>query len=172
MNWSQETSNAVFACVNSCLNGKWERGFRIELWLATKIWSITTITTSSSTAKPNIHGEMIMLHIWWGQLGVVYSEQLQSNKSILRAVYWRQLMRLSRVLQEEQPQYAKRHNTEILQHDNARPHVAAPFKTYLETLKYPTRRINSPEIAPSDRCNMAWLTFSITMKSKNGSMHG
>ena len=27
----------------------------------------------------------------------------------------------------------------ILQHDNARPHVAKPFKTYLETLKWEVR---------------------------------
>ena len=40
----------------------------------------------------------------------------------------------------------------ILQHDNARPHVAKPVKTYLETLKgevllHPP---HSPDIAPSD----------------------
>ncbi|UYV80645.1 hypothetical protein LAZ67_19001204 [Cordylochernes scorpioides] len=37
---------------------------------------------SSSTAKPDIHGEKIMLCIWWGQLGVVYYELLQPNERI------------------------------------------------------------------------------------------
>ena len=53
-------------------------------------------------------------------------------------------MRLSRALREKRPQYAQRHEKVILQHDNARPHVAKPVKTYLETLKwesYPTRHI-------------------------------
>jgi len=33
------------------------------------------------------------------------------------------------------PGYYSRHDKIILLHDNARPHVAAPVKTYLETLK-------------------------------------
>ena len=43
-------------------------------------------------------------------------------------------MRLSRALKEKRPQYAKRHDKVILQHDNARPHVAKVVQTYLETL--------------------------------------
>ena len=40
----------------------------------------------------------------------------------------------------------------ILQHDNARPHVAKPVKTYLETLKWEVlpRQLYPPDIAPSD----------------------
>ncbi|KAG5318543.1 MOS1T transposase, partial [Pseudoatta argentina] len=50
------------------------------------------------------------------------------------------------------PLYAQRHDKVILLHDNARPHVAKPVKTYLETLKwevlpYP---LHSPDIAPFD----------------------
>ncbi|UYV79606.1 hypothetical protein LAZ67_18000015 [Cordylochernes scorpioides] len=47
---------------------------------------------SSSTAKPNIHGEKTMLCIWWDQLGVVYYELLQPNERITGEAYRRQLM--------------------------------------------------------------------------------
>ncbi|KAG5313024.1 MOS1T transposase, partial [Pseudoatta argentina] len=62
---------------------------------------------STSSAKPNIHGSKLL-----------------------------QLMRLSRALKEKRPLYAQRHDKVILLHDNARPHVAKPVKTYLETLKW------------------------------------
>lgn len=44
------------------------------------------------------------------------------------------------------------HEKVILQHDNARPHVAKPVKTYLETLKWEVlpHPQYSPDIAPSD----------------------
>ncbi|UYV78727.1 TMEM62 [Cordylochernes scorpioides] len=45
-------------------------------------------------------------------------------------------MRLSRALREKRLQYANRLDKVILQYDNARPHTAAPVKTYLETLKW------------------------------------
>ncbi|KAG5322348.1 MOS1T transposase, partial [Pseudoatta argentina] len=41
-----------------------------------------------------------------------------------------------RALKEKRPLYAQRHDKVILLHDNARPHVAKPVKTYLETLKW------------------------------------
>ncbi|KAG5313072.1 MOS1T transposase, partial [Pseudoatta argentina] len=50
--------------------------------------------------------------------------------------YRLQLMRLSRALKEKRPLYAQRHDKVILLHDNTRPHVAKPVKTYLETLKW------------------------------------
>ena len=61
-------------------------------------------------------------------------------------------MRLSRALREKRPQYEQRHEKVILQHDNARPHVAKPVKIYLETLKGQVlpRASYSPDIAPSD----------------------
>ncbi|KAG5322304.1 MOS1T transposase, partial [Pseudoatta argentina] len=54
-------------------------------------------------------------------------------------------MRLSRALKEKRPLYAQRH-------DNARPHVAKPVKTYLETLKWEVlpHPPYSPDIAPSN----------------------
>ncbi|GJQ77693.1 hypothetical protein Trydic_g12815 [Trypoxylus dichotomus] len=61
-------------------------------------------------------------------------------------------MRLSRALREKRLQYEQRHEKLILQDDNARPHVAKPVKTYLETLKWEVLRHPpySPDIALSD----------------------
>jgi len=61
-------------------------------------------------------------------------------------------MRLSRALKEKRPLYEQRYDKVILQHDNARPYVAQPVKTYLKTLKwgvlsYPPYTL---DIAPSD----------------------
>ncbi|KAG5322452.1 MOS1T transposase, partial [Pseudoatta argentina] len=66
--------------------------------------------------------------------------------------YRLQLMRLSRALKEKRPLYEQRHDKVILLHDNARPHVAKPVKTYLETLKWEVlpHPPYSPDIAPSD----------------------
>jgi len=62
------------------------------------------------------------------------------------------LMRLSRALKEKRAHYYSRHDKIILLHDNAWLHVAAPVKTYLETLKWKIlpHPPYSPDIAPSD----------------------
>ncbi|GFT45893.1 mariner Mos1 transposase [Trichonephila clavipes] len=107
---------------------------------------------STSTAKPNIHGSMVMLSIWWGQLGAVYYELLKPAETITGDRYRTQLMRLSRALKDKRPQYNERHDEVILQHDNARPHVAKVVKTYLETLKWEVlpHPLYSPDLAPLD----------------------
>ncbi|KAG5318939.1 MOS1T transposase, partial [Pseudoatta argentina] len=66
--------------------------------------------------------------------------------------YRLQLMRLSRALKEKRPLYAQTHDKVILLHDNVRPHVAKPVKTYLETLKWEAlpHPPYSPDIVPSD----------------------
>ena len=61
-------------------------------------------------------------------------------------------MRLSRALKDKWPEYEERHDKVILQHDNARPHVAGVVKTYLETLKWDVQP-HPPyllDLAPSD----------------------
>lgn len=107
---------------------------------------------STSTPKPNIHSSKLLLCIWWDQLGVVYYELLKPNQTIDGNLYRTQLMRLSRALREKRPQYEQRHNKVILQHDNARPHVAKQVKNYLETLNWEIlpHPPYSPDIAPSD----------------------
>ncbi|KAG5321876.1 MOS1T transposase, partial [Pseudoatta argentina] len=69
----------------------------------------------------------------------------------LGAIYQTQLMRLSRALKEKRAHCYSRHDKIILLHDNARPHVAAPVKTYMETLNWEV--LPHPpysDIAPSD----------------------
>lgn len=107
---------------------------------------------STSTAKPNIHGKKLMLCIWWDQLGVVYYELLKPSETITGALYRTQLMRLSRALKEKRAHYYSRHDKIILLHDNARPHVAAPVKIYMETLNWEVlpHPPYSPDLAPSD----------------------
>ena len=103
-----------------------------------------------------------MLCIRWDQLGVVYYELLKSNETVIGALYRTQLMRLSRALKEKRAHYS-RHDKIILLHDNARPHVAAPVKTYMETLNWEVlpHPPYSPDIVPSicfDRWRMACLS--------------
>ncbi|KAG5315258.1 MOS1T transposase, partial [Pseudoatta argentina] len=52
----------------------------------------------------------------------------------------------------KRPLYAQRHDKVILLHDNARPHVAKPVKTYLETIKWEVlpHPPYSPDTAPSN----------------------
>ncbi|GFV54906.1 mariner Mos1 transposase [Trichonephila clavipes] len=84
--------------------------------------------------------------------GVVYYELLKPTETITGDRYRTQLMRLSRTLKDKRPQYNERHDKVILQHDNARTHVAKVVKTYLETLKWEVlpRPLYSPDLAPSD----------------------
>lgn len=107
---------------------------------------------STPSAKPNIHGSKLLLCIWWDQQGVIYYELLKPNETITGDRYQLQLMRLSQALKEKRPLYEQRHDKVILLHDNARPHVAKPVKTYLETLQWEVlpHPPYSPDIAPSD----------------------
>ncbi|EGI66432.1 Mariner Mos1 transposase [Acromyrmex echinatior] len=61
-------------------------------------------------------------------------------------------MHLSRALKDKRSQYNERHNKVILQHDNARSHVAKVVKTYLEMLKWEVLPHSpySPDVASSD----------------------
>ena len=54
--------------------------------------------------------------------------KLKPTETITGDRYRTQLMRLSRALKDKRPQYNKRHDKVILQHDNARSHVAKVVK--------------------------------------------
>ncbi|KAG5324284.1 MOS1T transposase, partial [Pseudoatta argentina] len=75
------------------------------------------------------------------------SKRLKGLGMIQKQGHW-----VPRALKEKRPLYAQRHDKVILLHDNARPHVAKPVKTYLETLKWKVlpHPPYSPDIAPSD----------------------
>ncbi|GBP91934.1 Mariner Mos1 transposase [Eumeta japonica] len=110
------------------------------------------VKPSTSVAKQDIHGCKLLLCIWWDQRGVIYYELLKSNDTITGDRYRLQLIRLSRALKEKRSEYRKRHDKVILLHDNVRPHVAKPVKTYLGTLKWDVlpHPPYSPDIKPSD----------------------
>ena len=82
----------------------------------------------------------------------MYYELLKLTETITGDRYRTQLMRLSRALKDKRSQYNERHDKVILQHDNARPHVAKVDKTYLETLKWEVlpHLPYSSDVAPSD----------------------
>ena len=126
---------------------------------------------STSTANPNIHGRKLLLSIWWDQLSVVYYELLKPSKTITGAVYRTQLLRMSRALKEKRAHCYSRHDKVILLHDNARPHVSVPVKTYLETLKCKVlpHPPYSPDIARSDfhlfrSMTPVWVAVNIIWK--------
>ena len=116
-----------------------------------KSWSNPGHTPTSS-AKPNNHGSKLLLRIWWHQQGVINYELLKTNETIKGDHYRLQLMDLSRSLKEKRPLCAQRHDKVILLHENPRPHVAKPVKTYLETLQWEVLLNSpySPDISPSD----------------------
>ena len=98
---------------------------------------------------------------------VIYYELLKQNETGTAERYRTQLMRLSQALCEKRPQYEQRHEKVILEHDNARPHVAKPVKTFLETSNgesCPIRRIpqvlRRPIITCSGGRHMVWLISS------------
>ena len=93
------------------------------------------VVSDFNASRTVILTSKVMLCIWWDQLGVMYYELLKPTETITGDRYRTQLMRLSR-LKDKRPQYNERHDKVILQHDNARPHVAKVVKTYLETLKW------------------------------------
>ncbi|GBN51835.1 Mariner Mos1 transposase [Araneus ventricosus] len=104
--------NSVFSCVNSCFNGRKRKVFLHHYrdcdgkWIhydnpkRRNSWG-KPIHSSTSSAKPNIHGSKLLLCIWWDQLGAVYYELLKLNESIMGGHYQLQLMRLSRALKEK-----------------------------------------------------------------------
>jgi len=86
------------------------------------------------------------------EISSAYYELLKPTETITGDRYQTQLMRLRRALKDKRPQYNERYDKVILQHDNARPHVAKVIKTYLETLKWEvlSHPPYSPDVAPSD----------------------
>ena len=119
-----------------------------------KSWGVPS-HASTSTAKPNIHGSKVMFCIWWDQLGVVYYELLKPTEKSQAIGIERNCVErrcVCRALEDKWPQYNERHDKVILQHDNARPHVAKVIKPYLETLKWEVlpHPPYSSDVAPSD----------------------
>lgn len=104
-------------------------------------------------AKPRVKQEKysrkVMLCVWWGMEGVIYWELLQRNVTITAAIYVQQLERVAQAVTQKRPN--SRYEL-ILQHDNARPHVAKMTKLAIQDLNWEVLQHPpySPDIAPSD----------------------
>lgn len=104
------------------------------------------------TPKRNLHGRKVLLSIFWDQKGIIYYEILKNNERVDAKRYQLQLIKMRQALHEQRPEYAHRHETVLLQHDNARPHVSILVKNTIadfgwEVLPHPPY---SPDIAPCD----------------------
>lgn len=98
--------------------------------------------------KPDLHPRKTMLSIWWDWKGIIHYELLEVNQTINSQLYSQQLQRLNDAIRQKRP----RLQSVILQHDNARPHVANLTKMAIlalgwEVLPHPPY---SPDLAPSD----------------------
>ena len=102
------------------------------------------------STKSNIHGFKRLLCISRAQLGVVYYKLLIPKETVTGDRYRIQLMRLNRALKKKRLLYEQKYDKVILQHNNARIHVAKPVKTCLETLKWEVLLHSpySPDLAP------------------------
>ncbi len=99
--------------------------------------------------KPELHPQKTMLSVWWDWEGVIHFELLPRNETITAQLYTEQLRRLSNAVDEKRPH--RRHNV-ILQHDNARPHIANVVKLAIEEFNWEVlpHPAYSPDLAPSD----------------------
>lgn len=107
---------------------------------------------TTSTAKPNIHSQKVLLCIWWDQRSILYYELLQPGETVTANRYQQQLVQLRHQIEIKRPEWMNRHKKLILLHDNARPHVAKSIKNLLEEFKWEVlpHPPYSPDIAPSD----------------------
>jgi histone-lysine N-methyltransferase SETMAR len=107
---------------------------------------------STSTAKPNIHGQKYLLCICWDQQGILFYQLLQPDETVTGDRYRQQIIDLSHELKAKRPEWATRHEKVKFLHDNARPHVAKLVKDTLKELNWDQipHPPYSPDIAPSD----------------------
>lgn len=101
--------------------------------------------------KSGLHPQKIMLCIWCDISGVVHWELLDPNLTVTAEVYCQQLVRLSQALVRIRPALVNRKGV-ILQHDNARPHIARVTQQKIQKLGWEVllHPPYSPDIAPSD----------------------
>lgn len=104
------------------------------------------------TPKQEFHEKKALLCIWWDQQGVLYHELLKPGETVTADRYRKQLMKLKRAMMKKRPNIATRHESVILLHDNARPHVSKKVRKTLDTFGWEilSHPLYSPDIAPSD----------------------
>jgi histone-lysine N-methyltransferase SETMAR len=104
--------------------------------------------TPSPDPKLDPHRKKLMLCVLWDLEGVIYWELLDSKTTLTAAVYSQQLDRLAEAVRTKRPSKTK----VIIQHDNARPHVAKLTKAKIQELGWEVlpHPAYSPDLAPSD----------------------
>ena len=90
-----------------------------------------------------------MICVWWDWKGVIHLEMLKNNQNVNAQLYTEQMNRLSRAIQLKR---SNRRDDVILQHDNARLHVATLTKNAIQDLAWVVLRHPPyfPDLAPSD----------------------
>ena len=90
-----------------------------------------------------------MLWLWWDWEGIIYWELLDRNQTVDAELYVLQMQRLNNAIQQKRPD---RQYGVLLQHDNARPHIAIMTKEAIQTLGWEVlpHPPYSPDLAPSD----------------------
>ena len=107
-------------------------------------------------AKLPLHPEKRLLCVWWDHQGILYYEILPKNVTVNSQIYQKQLSAVDKKIKENR-QYDK-----VLQHDNARPHVAKKTQEHISTnlkwevLPHPPY---SPDLTFSDFYFFVFLTM-------------
>lgn len=116
----------------------------------TKEWR-SSGQSASQVAKPEVHQRKVLLSVWWSKRGIEHYEVLPNGQTITSEIYRQQLDRLLVKLRKNRPELINRKGV-LLQHDNARPHVAKSTVKHINdfawsVLPHPPY---SPDLAPSD----------------------
>ena len=108
--------------------------------------------TPVPTPKPGLHPKKVLLCIWWDIHGIIHYELLGEGEMVNSERYSSQLMRLKDKIDLKRPFRGKGKKKVILQHDNARPHVAKFTRQTIEELGWEVlpHPAYSPDLAPSD----------------------
>lgn len=101
--------------------------------------------------RRELHGQKVLLSIWWDCQGIIHFEFLPPNATINAQIYCQQLERLNQALRKKRPALVNRKRV-MFHQDNARPHTARITSQKIEELgweKIPHPPY-SPDLAPSD----------------------
>jgi len=101
--------------------------------------------------KPSLSLKKVLLCVWWDCRGVIHFELLKPGETVTADLYCQQLDRVCNKLFEKRPVLINRKSV-VLQHDNARPHVARLTQEKIKELNWEVlpHPPYSPDIAPSD----------------------